>query len=80
MRIDVAASLTMSSPAPATALLQIAVAQPVTETLTVLTGGEPADVEEFEVDGARVHRFQLSPVGRRSPTRPRPRTAERRGR
>ena len=60
MRIDVAASLTMSSPAPATALLQIAVAQPVAETLTVLTDGRPADVEEFEVDGARVHRFQLA--------------------
>jgi transglutaminase-like putative cysteine protease len=59
MRIDVAASLTMSSPAPATALLQIAVARPVEETLTVLTGGRPAEIEEFEVDGARVHRLTL---------------------
>jgi transglutaminase-like putative cysteine protease len=63
MRIDVAASLTVSSPAPATALLQIAVARPVTETLTVFSGGRPADVEEFEVDGARVHRFELAPGG-----------------
>ena len=49
MRIDVAASLTISSPAPATALLQIAVAAPAAEPLTVLTGGRPADAEEFEV-------------------------------
>src|SRR4051812_7348064 len=60
MRIDVAASLTMSSPAPATALLEIAVARPAAETLTVLTGGRPADVEEFEADGARVHRLTLA--------------------
>ena len=60
MRIDVAASLTMSSPAPATALLQIAVARPAAETFTVLTGGRPADVEEFEADGARVHRLTLA--------------------
>src|SRR5215213_5342669 len=46
MRIDVAATLTVSSPAPATALLQVAVASPV----------EP---EEFCVDGARVHRLEL---------------------
>ena len=60
MRIDVAASLTVSSPAPATALLQLAVARPVDETLTVLTGGGPAQVEEFEADGARVHRMTLA--------------------
>jgi transglutaminase-like putative cysteine protease len=60
MRIDVAASLGMSSPAPATALLQVAVADPIEETLTVLTGGRPADVEEIVVDGARVHRFVLA--------------------
>jgi len=60
MRIDVAASLTISSPAPATALLQIAVARPAAETLTVLSGGRPADVEEFEADGARVHRLTLA--------------------
>ncbi|MCW2635650.1 MAG: Transglutaminase domain protein [Blastococcus sp.] len=60
MRIDVAASLGMSSPAPATALLQIAVAEPIEETLTVLTAGRPADVEEIDVEGARVHRFVLA--------------------
>ena len=59
MRIDVAATLTMTSPEPATALLQIAVADPVTEQLTVLTDGRPVEPEEFEVDGARVHRLQL---------------------
>ncbi len=57
MRIDVAAALSLSSPEPATALLQIAVADPVEERLTVLSGGDPAEVEELEVDGARVHRF-----------------------
>ena len=57
MRIDVAATLTVSSPAPATALLQIAVAAPTTEQLTVLSGGRPIEPEEFEVDGARVHRL-----------------------
>ena len=60
MRIDVAASLSLSSPAPATALLQIAVADPVEERLTVLSGGHPPDVDEFEVDGARVHRFAVA--------------------
>ncbi len=59
MRIDVAATLTISSAAPATALLQIAVARPEDETLTVLSGGRPAAFEEFEVDGARVHRVAL---------------------
>jgi transglutaminase-like putative cysteine protease len=62
MRIDVAASLTIDSPAPATALLQVAVAAPTTETLTVLTDGRPVDPEEFTVDGARVHRLGL-PAG-----------------
>jgi transglutaminase-like putative cysteine protease len=60
MRIDVGASLTVSSPAPATALLQVAVARPTEELLTVLSGGEPAAVEEFEVAGARVQRFALA--------------------
>ena len=60
MRIDVAATLTISSPAPATALLQIAVARPDDEMLTVLSGGRPAAIEEFEVDGARVHRLALA--------------------
>jgi transglutaminase-like putative cysteine protease len=59
MRIDVAATLTMTSPEPATALLQIAVADPATEQLTVISGGRPVEPEEFEVDGARVHRLQL---------------------
>ena len=61
MRIDVAATLTLSSPAPATALLQVAVAAPRSELLTVLTDGRPAEVAEIEVDGARVHRFEVSP-------------------
>jgi transglutaminase-like putative cysteine protease len=59
MRIDVAATLTIWSPAPATALLQVAVADPVSEQLTVLSDGVPVEPEEFEVDGARVHRLQL---------------------
>jgi transglutaminase-like putative cysteine protease len=59
MRIDVAASLTVDSPAPATALLQVAVAAPVDETLTVLTEGRPVEPKEFAVDGARVHRLRL---------------------
>jgi transglutaminase-like putative cysteine protease len=59
MRIDVAATLTMSSPEPATALLQIAVADPLTEQLTVLSGGTPVEPEEIEVKGARVHRLHL---------------------
>ncbi|MCW2581186.1 MAG: Transglutaminase domain protein, partial [Blastococcus sp.] len=60
MRIDVAATLTMTSPVPATALLQIAVADPVDEQLTVLSGGAVVEPEEFEVDGARVHRLLLN--------------------
>jgi transglutaminase-like putative cysteine protease len=60
MRIDVAATLTMTSPEPATALLQIAVADPVHEQLTVLSGGAVVRPEEVEVNGARVHRFQLN--------------------
>ena len=67
MRIDVAASLTADSPVPATALLQIAVAAPTTEMLTVLTDGRPVQPEEFAVDGARVHRLQL-PAGHTSVT------------
>jgi transglutaminase-like putative cysteine protease len=59
MRTDVAATLTMSSPEPATALLQIAVAAPATERLTVVSGGIAIEPEEFEVAGARVHRMQL---------------------
>ena len=52
MRTHVAATRTMASPEPATALLQIAVAAPTSERLTVLSGGEPVAPEEFEVDGA----------------------------
>ncbi|TFV78155.1 transglutaminase family protein [Blastococcus sp. CT_GayMR19] len=59
MRIDVAATLTVSSPAPATALLQVAVAAPVSEQLTVLSGATSVEPEELEVDGARVHRLEL---------------------
>jgi transglutaminase-like putative cysteine protease len=59
MRTDVAASLTISSPAPATALLQVAVAAPAAELLTIISGGSPVEPEEFAVDGARVHRLQL---------------------
>jgi transglutaminase-like putative cysteine protease len=59
MRTDVAATLTMTSPEPATALLQIAVADPGTEQLTVLSGDSPVEPEEFEVNGARVHRLRL---------------------
>jgi transglutaminase-like putative cysteine protease len=59
MRIDVAATLTIWSPVPATALLQVAVADPVAEQLTVLSGGQPIDAEEFDAEGARVHRLQL---------------------
>jgi transglutaminase-like putative cysteine protease len=59
MRIDVAASLSLSSPAPATALLQVAVAAPVTEQLTVISGDRAVEPEEFAVDGARVHRLDL---------------------
>jgi transglutaminase-like putative cysteine protease len=60
MRIDVAATLTVWSPAPATALLQVAVADPATEQLTVLSGGVPVEGEEFTADGARVHRLALN--------------------
>jgi transglutaminase-like putative cysteine protease len=59
MRTDVACSLTVSSPVPATALLQVAVAAPAGEQLTVLTDGRPVPVEEIAVPGARVHRLQL---------------------
>ena len=60
MRIDVAASLSLSSPAPATALLQVAVPTPMTEQLTVISGGGFLEPDEFEVDGARVHRLELA--------------------
>jgi transglutaminase-like putative cysteine protease len=60
MRIDVAATLTISSTEPATALLQVAVADPSSEQLTILSGGSPAEPEEIEVRGARVHRLRLA--------------------
>src|SRR4051794_27074579 len=63
MRTDVACSLTVSSPAPATALLQVALAAPDGEQLTVLTDGRPVTPEEVAVSGARVHRLHL-PAGR----------------
>jgi transglutaminase-like putative cysteine protease len=59
MRTDVACSLTVSSPAPATALLQVALATADGEQLTVLSNGQPVAVEEIAVPGARVHRLQL---------------------
>ena len=31
----------------------------MSEQLTVLSGGSPVEPEEFEVDGARVHRLEL---------------------
>ena len=58
-RTHVASSLAVSSPVPATALLQVAVAAPAHEQLTVLTDGVPRAVEEIAVDGARVHRVEL---------------------
>ncbi len=61
MRIDVAASLSLSSPARATALLQVAVPTPLTEQLTVDSGGTFLEPVEIEVDGARVHRLELAP-------------------
>ena len=59
MRSDVACTLTISSPTPATALLQVAVAGPGEEQLTVISGGQPLEAEEIAVPGARVHRVQL---------------------
>jgi transglutaminase-like putative cysteine protease len=60
MRTAVACSLTVSSPAPATALLQVAVAAPAGEQLTVVSGGQPLEPEEVAVNGARVHRLRLA--------------------
>jgi transglutaminase-like putative cysteine protease len=60
MRTDVASSLTVSSPAPATALLQVALDAPDGEQLTVLSDGRPVEPEELAVPGARVHRLQLA--------------------
>jgi transglutaminase-like putative cysteine protease len=62
MRTNVACTLTVSSPVPATALLQVAVAAPGEEQLTVLTDGRPVDPVEALVGGARVHRLEL-PAG-----------------
>jgi transglutaminase-like putative cysteine protease len=59
MRTDVACWLTVSSPVPATALLQVAVAAPDGEQLTVLSDGRPVTAEEIAVPGARVHRLRL---------------------
>lgn len=60
MRTDVACSLTVSSLVPAGALLQVAVAAPGQEQLTVLSDGRPVDAEEVQVGGARVHRLELA--------------------
>src|SRR3954453_14058505 len=60
MRTDVACSLTVSSHAPATALLQVAVAAPAEEQLTVVSDGRPVTPEEIAVPGARVHRLRLA--------------------
>jgi transglutaminase-like putative cysteine protease len=59
MPTDVAATMTVSSTGPATALLQVAVGSPLTEALTVLCDGEPLPTEEFAVGEARVHRVAL---------------------
>jgi transglutaminase-like putative cysteine protease len=60
MRTDVACSLTVSSPVPATALLQVAVAAPGSEQLTVISGGGSVTPEEIAVPGARVHRLEIA--------------------
>jgi transglutaminase-like putative cysteine protease len=60
MRTDVAATMTVSSTAPATALLQVAVATPAEEQLTVLCDGRPLPVAEIAVGDARVHRVRLA--------------------
>ena len=60
MRTNVACSLSVSSPVPARALLQVAVAAPAEERLTVLTDGRPRAAEEVVVDGARVHCVELA--------------------
>jgi transglutaminase-like putative cysteine protease len=59
MPTTVAATLELSAAGAATALLQVAVARPLEERLTVLTDGRPVPVEEVEVEGARVHRAEL---------------------
>lgn len=60
MRTDVACTLTVSSPVPATALLQVAVSCPTTEELTIVSAGRARSAGETDVDGARVHRLDLA--------------------
>ena len=60
MRTDVACTLTVSSPVPATALLQVAVASPTTEELTIVSAGRPRSAVETQVHGARVHELQIA--------------------
>jgi transglutaminase-like putative cysteine protease len=60
MRTDVACTLTVSTPVPARALLQVAVAAPTTEQLTVVSAGTPRTAVETQVLGARVHELQLA--------------------
>ena len=62
MHTRVASTLELSADGPATALLQLAVARPLEEQLVVLTDGRPVEVEEIDVEGARVHRAEL-PAG-----------------
>jgi transglutaminase-like putative cysteine protease len=60
MRTDVACTLTVSTPVPARALLQVAVASPTTEELTVVSAGTPRTPVETQVLGARVHELELA--------------------
>ncbi|SDO54658.1 Transglutaminase-like superfamily protein [Klenkia soli] len=60
MRTDVACTLTISSPVPATALLQVAVATPTTEELTIVSAGQARSATETQVHGARVHELQVA--------------------
>lgn len=60
MRTDVACTLTVSTPVPARALLQVAVAAPDTEQLTIVSAGTPRTPLETQVLGARVHEVELA--------------------
>jgi transglutaminase-like putative cysteine protease len=60
MRTDVACTLTVSTPVPTRALLQVAVASPTSEELTIVSAGRPRSAEETQVHGARVHELQLA--------------------
>ncbi|KQS60004.1 hypothetical protein ASG36_03045 [Geodermatophilus sp. Leaf369] len=60
MRTDVACTLTISAPVPATAFLQVAVATPTTEELTIVSAGTARTAIETQVLGARVHELELA--------------------